>query len=224
MVHETNVVIEVIGEGIADIGLEQKLDLPDSGIVPILLHKLCGKPSRMRIKRKAIAFLSGKGLAKKVQFAKRQAFYNRSHAAVFVVDSEGGHKELQAKQRDLQDGRGRELPDFPMAIGVAHPCIESWLLAAPEAIRRGLQLAATPQGPAEPERFAAPCQDRRNNPKTVLSALAARGGSELSAAEKDKIAAAINDLAQLRARCPLGFAPFADEAERHIRTLFPECT
>ena len=98
MALETNVVIEVMGEGVADIGSEQKSDLPDSGIVPILLHKLCGKPSRMRIKRKPVAFLSGKGLAKKVQFAKRQAFYNRSHAAVFVVDSEGGHKELQAKR------------------------------------------------------------------------------------------------------------------------------
>jgi hypothetical protein len=158
-----------------------------------------------------------------VQFAKRQAFYNRSHAAVFVVDSEGGHKELQAKQGDLEDGRGRELPHFPMAIGVAHPCIESWLLAAPEAIRRGLQLAATPQVPAEPERLAAPCRDRRDNPKTVLIALGGRGGGELSAAEKDQIAAAINDFEQLRARCPLGFAPFADEVDRHIHPLFPAC-
>jgi hypothetical protein len=124
MEHEANVVIEVIGEGIADIGSEQKSDLPDSGIVPILLHKLCGRASRMRIKRKPFALLSGKGLAKKVQFAKRQAFYNRSHAAVFVVDSEGGQKELQARQGDLEEGRDRELPDFPMAIGVAHPCIE----------------------------------------------------------------------------------------------------
>jgi len=220
MEHETNIVIEVMGEGVADIGSEQKSDLPDSGIVPILLHKLCGKPSRMRIKRKPIAFLSGKGLAKKVQFAKRQAFYNRSHAAVFVVDSEGGHKEFQSKLGDLEDGRGRELPDFPMAIGVAHPCIESWLLAAPEAIRRGLQLPATPQVPKEPEKIAAPCENRRDNPKRVLATLAGRGGSELSAAEKDKIAAAINDLDQLRARCPLGFARFADEADRHIHPLF----
>ena len=184
MKHETNVVIEVIGEGIADIGSEKNSDLPDSGIVPILLHKLCGKPSRMRIKRKPIAFLSGKGIAKKVQFAKRQAFYNRSQAAVFVIDSEGGPKELQGRQGDLEDGRGRELPDFPMAIGVAHPCIESWLLAAPEAIRRGFQLAATPQVPAEPEKLAAPRKDRSHNPKTVLTAAAGRGGGELSAGRK----------------------------------------
>jgi hypothetical protein len=73
MEHEANVVVEVIGEGIADIGSGEKSDLPHSGIVPILLYKLCGKPSRMRVKRRRIAFLSGKGLPKKVQFAKRQA-------------------------------------------------------------------------------------------------------------------------------------------------------
>ena len=174
----------------------------------------------MRIKRKPIAFLAGKGLSKKVQFAKRQAFYSQSHAAVFVVDSEGGPKEFKAKKADLEEGRDRELRGFPMAIGVPHPCVESWLLAAPDAIRRGMELSTTPQVPAEPESLAAPCKDRRNNPKTVLSAAAGRGGSELSAVEKDRIAAAINDFEQLRTRCPLGFAPFADEVERGIRPLF----
>jgi hypothetical protein len=219
MTNEAIVVIEVIGEGVADIGSDEESDLPDSGIVPILLHKWCGKPPRMRVKRKRFAHLQGKKLPQKVQFAKRQAFYNKSHGAVFVVDSEGGLKELKAKRTELEDGRGRELPDFPMAVGVAHPCIESWLLAAPDAVRRGLTLATTPQVPAEPEMLAAPCQDRRTNPKTVLAAAAGRG-AELSAADKDRIAAAINDFEPLRTRCPLGFAPFADEVQRHIRPLF----
>ncbi len=39
-----------------------------------------------------------------------------------------------------------------MAIGVAHPCIESWLLADAAAIRRALALPATPKLPAEPEK------------------------------------------------------------------------
>ena len=220
MGNEANIVIEVIGEGVADIGVGEKSDLPDSGIVPILLHKFCGKPANMRVKRRSFAFLVGKGLSKKVQFAKRQASLNKSQAAVFVVDSEGGDKELKAKREELEEGRGRELPDFPMAIGVAHPCIESWLLAAPDAIRRGLKLAATPRVPAEPEKLSAPCKDRRNNPKTVLARAAGQGGGELSAPEKDKIAAAINDFEQLRTRCPLGFAPFADEIDRQICPLF----
>ncbi len=219
MGNEANIVIEVIGEGIADIGSGEKSDLPDSGIVPIMLNNLCGKPASMRIKQWQFAFLVGKGLPKKVQFAKRQAFHNKSQAAVFVVDSEGGDKELKAKRGELEEGRGRELPQFPMAIGIAHPCIESWLLAAPDAIRRGLRLAATPQVPDEPEKFPAPCKDRRNNPKTAL-AEAGQGSGQLSAVEKDKIAAAINDFDQLRARCPLSFAPFADEIDRQIRPLF----
>ena len=150
-----HVIIEVIGEGIADIGSGEKSDLPDSGVVPILVHKLCGKPARMRVKRRPFAFLVGKKLPQKVQFAKRQASLNKSQGAVFVVDSEGAPKELKAKRGDLEEGRGRELPDFPMAIGVAHPCIESWLLAAPDAIRRGLELAATPRVPEEPEKLPA---------------------------------------------------------------------
>jgi hypothetical protein len=56
----------------------------------------------------------------------------------------------------------------------------------------------------------------------VLTAAAGRGGGELSAGEKDEIAVAINDFDQLRAGCPLGFAPFADEVDRHIHPLFPE--
>jgi hypothetical protein len=220
MGSEANIVIEVLGEGVADIGSGENSDLPDSGIVPILLHKLCGKPALMRVKRGRFAHLQGKKLPQKVQFAKRQAFYNRSHGAVFVVDSEGGLKELKAKRGDLEDGRGRELPDFPMAIGVAQPCIESWLLTAPEAIRRGLELAATPQVHDAPENLPAPCQDRRSNPKTMLAAAAGRSGGRVSADEMDKIVAAINDFAQLRTRCPLGFAPFADDVERRIRPLF----
>ena len=213
-----HVIIEVIGEGIADIGSGEKSDLPDSGVVPILVHKLCGKPARMRVKRRPFAFLVGKKLPQKVQFAKRQASLNMSQAAVFVVDSEGGPKELKAKRDALEEGRGRELPNFPMAIGVAHPCIESWLLAAPDAIRRALNFAATPQVPGEPEKLPAPCQDQPQNPKTALAAAAVRG--RVSAADMDKIATAINDFEQLHGRCPMGFAPFADEVDRQIRPMF----
>jgi hypothetical protein len=42
----------------------------------------------------------------------------------------------------------------------------------------------------------------------------------LSANEKDAIAAGINDLAVVRARCPLGFAPFAEDVKRQIGPLF----
>jgi hypothetical protein len=217
---EVDVVVEVFGEGKADIGSDPRPRRPTTGVLSILLHSLCGKPGRMFVKCKATQFLVGKGLAKKVQFAKRQARYNRSHAAVFVVDSEGGPKELKQKKSDLETGRGRELPEFPMAIGVAHPCIEAWLLADATAVRRGLGLSATPKVPDEPEGLPAPCQDHDRNPKAVLCDLADVAKKDLSSDEKDRIARAMDDVALARQRCPLGFAPFADEVEKQVRPLF----
>ncbi|MGD0897190.1 MAG: hypothetical protein ABR915_05095 [Thermoguttaceae bacterium] len=219
---EAAVVVEVFGEGKADIGADPNPRRPTAGIVPILLDRLCGRPGRMLVKCMPIPYLQRKRLHQKVQVAKQQAHGHGSHAAVFVVDSEGGPKELKAKRAQLEEGRDRKLPDFPMAVGVAHPCIESWLLADAAAIRRGLDLPATPAVPADPESLPAPCHDADENPKRVLCKLAGVAKKELSADEKDCIARAMNDLALVRQRCPLGFAPFADEAERHIRPLFKE--
>lgn len=94
---QDSVVIEVFGEGKTDIGTNAPIEQPKEGVVPILLHRLCGEPERMRVKRKAMMFLQGKGLWQKVRFAKRQAYYNRSMGAVFVIDSK---KELSAKEKD----------------------------------------------------------------------------------------------------------------------------
>jgi hypothetical protein len=218
---EADVVVEVFGEGKADIGPGEGPRRPTKGVVPILLHSLCGKPANMVVKCRQTQFLvRKKRLHQKVQFAKRQARYNRSHAAVFVVDSEGGSKELKQKKSELATGRDRELPDFPMAIGVAHPCIEAWLLADATAIRRGLGLSLTPRAPDDPESLPAPCQDAGRNPKRVLCELADVAKKDLSSAEKDRIANAMNDPTLVRQRCPLGFAPFADEVEKQVRPLF----
>jgi hypothetical protein len=218
---EADVLVEVFGEGKTDIGSEPKPRRPTTGVVSILLHTLCGRPANMLVKCKATQFLfNKKTLRQKVQFAKRQARYNLSHAAVFVMDSEGGPKELKQKKSELEAGRDRELPNFPMAVGVAHPCIEAWLLADGTAIRRGLGLPQTPKCPDEPESLPAPCHDVERNPKRTLCELAGAARRELSADEKDRIAAAMNDLALLRQRCALGFAPFADEVENRIRPLF----
>ena len=128
--------------------------------------------------------------------------------------------KLKERVADLEQGRQRGLPAFPMAIGIAHPCIEAWLLTDGTAIRRGLDLPATPTVPEEPENLPAPCVDRSNNPKTALRAAGGCARAELSTDEKDKIATAINDLDRLRTRCPLGFAPFAAEVLTQIRPLF----
>ena len=210
-----NLIIEVVGEGKADIGRR-----PTEGVVPILTRKLCGKPQRMLVKRRAYAMLQGKGRWRKVQFAKRQAHYNKTtDGVVFVLDSEGDQKKLKGAKKDLEKGRDADGLSIPMAVGVAHPCIETWLLADATAIRRGLDLHESPEVTEEPESLPAPCEDRKRNPKTVLARAAGSAKKELSAKQKDKIATAVNDLELLRQRCPAGFAPFADEVQRHIRPL-----
>jgi hypothetical protein len=218
---EAKIVIEIFGEGKTDVGHDPMPKPPSEGVVPILLNLLCGKPRTMTVKRLGKPFLqqkgTGKGLWQKVRFAKRQASYNGSAAAVFVMDSEG---KLSEKSRELQKGRDSELPHFPMAIGVAHPCIEVWLLADPSAIRRGLGLERTPEVSEKPEELPAPCIDGKNNPKTVLAQAAGSNKQELSAAEKDLIAQAMNDMNLVCKRCPTGFAPFEKEVTQHIRPLF----
>ncbi len=213
------IVIEVFGEGKTDVGEdESRPHRPEIGVVPILLHTLCGSPSRMFVKRYGRRFMQSKGsLKQKVRFAKRQAKYNAGTvAAVFAVDSDG---DLRKTATDLTKGRAMESGDFPMAIGIAHPCIESWLLADAEAIKRGLDLPGDPEVPEEPEKLPAPRRDRSTNPKTVLKQ-AAGSRKELSTVEKDKIAAAMRDMARVEQRCPLGFGPFADEVRQYIGPLF----
>ena len=54
---ENSVVLEVFGEGKTDIGKESALPrLPDQGVVPILVHRLCDKPAVMRVKTKRYAY------------------------------------------------------------------------------------------------------------------------------------------------------------------------
>ena len=137
-----------------------------------------------------------------------------------MIDSEGGDRQRKEKWRALNGGRSRSTAATAVAIGVAQPCIEAWLLADATAIRRGLELSDTPAVPAEPELLPAPCEDDRQNPKRVLVKAAGVQQKELSAKQKWRIAGAMNDMTLVRTRCPLGFDPFAAEVELHIAPLF----
>lgn len=210
-------VIEIIGEGKTDIGRgNDGPEVPTRGVVPILVHRLCDRPDSMRVRRRPLTFLQGKGLRQKVAFAKRQAYYNRSAGVVFVVDTEGVHP---GQRKELERGRDRELSDFPAAVGVAHPCIEAWLLSDPSAIERAILPAQPIEVPDDPESLPAPCKDRDRNPKAVLGRCAGRDRA-LSAEQTSLIAREIRDLEPIRARCRLGFAPFADEVIGRIRPIF----
>jgi hypothetical protein len=213
------VVIELTGEGKTDVGKpSDEPEKPEKGVVPVLVFALCDRPGSMRVKRRPVLHLQGKGLWQKVRFAKRQAYYNGSAGAVFVKDTEG---DLHGTVRELQRGRAAELPDFPMAIGTPHPCLEAWLLCDPAAIRSALGLAELPLAPDDPEGLPAPRDDRNNNPKSVLHRCAGGMGSDLSAAEKTRITSNLRELQRVRERCPQSFAPFADEIHARIKSLFP---
>lgn len=50
MGHDDKVVVEVFGEGKTDVRSGPELQRPQQGVVPILLHRLCGRPKAMRVK------------------------------------------------------------------------------------------------------------------------------------------------------------------------------
>jgi len=217
---EGNLVVEVCGEGKTDVGDIPDPGPPTRGVVPILVHTLCGRPEQMLVKTRRLMHLQGKTLRQKVWFAKREAHDSKSDAAIFVIDSEASDRTLPGIRQDLEDGRDAGLSQFAMAVGVAQPCIESWLLADAAAIRRALGLSATPAVPDRPEELPAPCRDESQSPKSELARIAGSTKKELSTEEKDRIATAMNDMRLPRERCPGGFAPFADEVENRIRPLF----
>lgn len=168
----------------------------------------------MVVHRRPVAHLEGRGLAKKVELAKRTARIAH-RALVFVVDSDGDLSKL----KQLKKGRDRGHANVPTAVGVAHPCIEAWLLADAHAIRRAMGLASKPDVPAQPESLPAD-RDDRQHPKRLLAGCAGSGNPDLKADDKVKIARAIRSLDVVRTRCPLSFAPFAAEVEAHIKPLF----
>jgi len=206
------VVIEVFGEGKTDIG--EPSEVPHSanrGVIPIVVRRLCGEPTSLRVKTKRYDFLQGKGLWQKVRFAKRQAAYNQgTQGAVFVLDTEGDLNVI----KELTKGRDFGDHGFPMAVGVAHTCTETWLLADPAALQAALGLPQAPDLLDDPESLPAPRKDPSNNPKTEL----ARHGAD-SQKEKDRIAER-TDLTIVRSKCAIGFDPFANEVESRIRPLF----
>ena len=206
------IVLQLFGEGITDVGPQRHApEIPDHGVVTIAVHRLCGSPPAMRIRTAHFPHLQGKNLAQKVRFAKRQSFYNRLAGVVFVMDSEGIVEVLA----DLEHGRDAELPHYPMAVGIAHRCIEAWLLCDAGAIQRALSRKTASVLPSDPENVPAPQENRSHNPKTELKRICGAGSSS----QKDQIASQMS-LETVRQKCPIGFAAFAAEVVERIKPLF----
>lgn len=216
MTPEGKLLVEICGEGKTDIGKATDEGPPTEGVVPILVHTLCGNPNRMLVRSKPLIQLQGRTLEQKVRFFKRQASYNKSAAAVFVIDSDSRLRDHRKVLGRMKKARDACFPDLPMAVGAAQPCIESWLLADADAIQRAMGLWKAPDVPDEPEDLPAQCRDRRKNPKAVLHNIA----GSAKAKDKHAVARAMNDLDLVRERCPASFSPFANEVQQRIRPLF----
>jgi hypothetical protein len=64
---ELGPVIEIVGEGKTDRGRgDDQPAPPTDGVVPIFVHRLCNRPKTMRVRRRPLPFLQGKGLWQKV--------------------------------------------------------------------------------------------------------------------------------------------------------------
>ena len=49
MTPDDSVVIDIYSEGKTDLGDNRQTRRPNKGVVPILVHKLCDKPDRMKV-------------------------------------------------------------------------------------------------------------------------------------------------------------------------------
>jgi hypothetical protein len=213
----TEVVIEICGEGKTDVAKRDVTPVvADAGVVTVLTRRLCDDPPQLRVKRSPLMFLQGKGMWQKVLFFKRNAQINGAAGCVFVLDTEGNPATVWA---DLDRGRKGGSATFPMAVGMAHPCIEAWMLSDASAVRRGLGLNQRPTVPPQPETLPAPQANRTNNPKYILAGCNV-GGRHPNLVEKTAIAEHIA-LSTAESVCP-SFAAFAGEVRQHIRDpLFP---
>ena len=212
------IIIEIFGEGSTDVGgITDEPTVATSGVVPILTRKLCGDPDNLRVRPQRYMFLSRKkDRWQKVRFVKRQARINGSQGCVFIVDTEGDRKSVLA---DLLKGRDFESPEFPMAVGVAHPCIEAWMLADASAVKQGLGIdGRRPVVPTDPESIPMYDQNGNKNLKNILKDLHPRG-KHPNLVEKSAIAEFLN-LDTAASVCP-SFAAFATEVQERIAPLFP---
>jgi Domain of unknown function (DUF4276) len=211
-------VIDIYGDGKADVGAFEQPHRPNLGIVSLFTFRLCGAPASMLVRRRKPPYAIRGKRWRKLQQMKAIAIQGRADALVYVEDTEGGDPAFHLQE--LRKGRDASRTDFPTAVGVAHPCIEAWLLADGDAIRKAFSLDSEPQLPQTPEAISgAPRKFPGTFYKRSLAMCAGAQRADLSAAEKSTIVKSITRLEKVRQRCPR-FSEFAEEVELRIRPMF----
>ncbi len=191
----------IVGEG------EHELtgDRPDPALTT-LVHRLLGEGIDMQatVKRSrevAGHTHAGKGdrLGRKfigiVKFAKREGF----DAVVILMDHDGDETRLTSATF-AQESRSIS---FPRAVGIAVRAFDAWFLA--DHVDLSSVLATTVNMQPNPEKIS--------DPKKVCESLRDAAGGDRRLRDLYSAVAAIVDLRILRARCPTGFAAFAERVE-----------
>jgi Domain of unknown function (DUF4276) len=213
-------VIELVCDGKTEGGPADDLPKPPiTGVLTLLLHRLCDEPDDMLVRRRKPLFLRKRTpLWRRVEQTKIRAADHGEAGLVYVVDTEGD--KPQKKLDDLNKGRSAKRLDFPMAIGVCHPCVEAWLLADAVAIQLAFKLPTFPPLPSTPEDLpGAPKKSPGAFYKKTLATAAGQNRDDLSAQEKSDIIQEVVDLAVIEAACAQ-FQTFAREVRKHIRPVF----
>ena len=130
-----------------------------------------------------------------VKFAEREGF----DAVVILMDHDGDDTRLTSATY-AQEGT---LTSFPRAVGIAVRSFDAWFLADHASLSS--VLATTVDMQPDPEAIS--------DPKKVCGSLRDAAGRDWRLRDLYTSVAAIVDLGILRARCPSGFAAFAERVE-----------
>ena len=73
---EATIVVHLYGEGVTDVGPQtEKLVAPAKGVIAILVHKMCGAPSKMAVRTSHYPHLQGKKLWQKAPTHHLQGYF-----------------------------------------------------------------------------------------------------------------------------------------------------
>lgn len=178
---------------------------PDAALVT-LVRRLLGVDIELQARGKRIRDLKGhlhpgKGdrLGRKFIGIVRRAEREGFGAVVILIDHDGDDSRI--KSATLAQEATVTL--FPRAIGIAVRTFDAWFLADQSSLSKVLSTNIDRQ--PDPERIA--------DPKGVCQMLNDRAGGGRRVRDFYSELAAVADLEILRARCPVGFAIFAERVE-----------